>query len=650
MADNQEDGTNMADNQENDVPEAAAAAAAASLPDPSEEEWDSTLLPDPDVDFPDLDHASNTSSHDPTVIVKPGKKEGLEKGGKGSLTEGVPQYILGTLVVRVVAARDLEPVQKGGFGQMVFGGGKRAARKNSGGGGRANSYASVKLGNSTQRSSEVYDSLDPVWPRQEAMFMDVSLPDGKVAHPDTTENHSNKSSSHTRNSFETTTTKSNSSETNTTEQSNHTSMGYQKPPTILTVALFHTPEIGRVNKLPFKGLLSGDSNDVFMGMASIDLQRLFTGRDHTFDGWLRLSGTETSRGSVRIFCEYEPSDPPPRPGDYCRFTRFCHPRDLYPLQCGRQYRIAHVDGDTVLISYTTPEGWVCTFQAHRFMLICEARHQSTVEVAQDEFASVAERFSHSPLMHSITGTVERVAVDGLLSVGEEVVHGGLGLFNRWLSGGMETVIADVTNVTNWDGRHNPNLVEGLDLPNLRSSDLEDDDGEGVNNNYATRMDDYNDDMDSKLPAVSQVALPSLEPEALPNMPACPITGFPMIDPVVAADGHTYERSAIARWLTTSNKSPMTGSVLPHKNLVTNYGLMSSVQEAAARAAKQPARKPDIPSKIEYDDSASAASSRAPSLETMETITVSSPALPHVAAPAAAAAAAAPSSEEASKEA
>jgi hypothetical protein len=54
----------------------------------------------------------------------------------------------------------------------------------------------------------------------------------------------------------------------------------------------------------------------------------------------------------------------------------------------------------------------------------------------------------------------------------------------------------------------------------------------------------------------------------------------MRDPVVAADGHTYERNAIARWLRTSDKSPLTGSELPHKNLVPNYMLLSSLQEAA----------------------------------------------------------------------
>jgi hypothetical protein len=114
-------------------------------------------FPDPDVDFADL--ASN-DDNDPTNFSKPGK------GKKdGSFSKDDPSYILGTLVVRVVAARDLEPIQKG----------KRLSnflRVGHAGGG-TNPYASVKFGNTTQRTSEVFDTLDPIWPRQETMFMYV---------------------------------------------------------------------------------------------------------------------------------------------------------------------------------------------------------------------------------------------------------------------------------------------------------------------------------------------------------------------------------------------------------------------------------------------------------------------------------------------
>ena len=42
---------------------------------------------------------------------------------------------------------------------------------------------------------------------------------------------------------------------------------------------------------------------------------------------------------------------------------------------------------------------------------------------------------------------------------------------------------------------------------------------------------------------------------------CPITYCVMIDPVVCADGHSYERSAIERWLDTKSTSPMTNRFL-----------------------------------------------------------------------------------------
>ena len=114
----------------------------------------------------------------------------------------------------------------------------------------------------------------------------------------------------------------------------------------------------------------------------------------------------------------------------------------------------------------------------------------------------------------------------------------------------------------------------------------------------------------------------------------------MIDPVVAADGHTYERSAIARWLSTSNRSPMTGSILPHKNLVTNYGLLSSIEEAARASTRSSSIANNnkllsdvVPIRvIDVDESASVAMSLTPSMETMETIAVTPTASNYAQAP------------------
>ena len=51
----------------------------------------------------------------------------------------------------------------------------------------------------------------------------------------------------------------------------------------------------------------------------------------------------------------------------------------------------------------------------------------------------------------------------------------------------------------------------------------------------------------------------------------------MIDPVIAADGHTYERAAIQQWLQTRSTSPVTLLPLPHTRLVPNVLAKTAIQ-------------------------------------------------------------------------
>lgn len=43
--------------------------------------------------------------------------------------------------------------------------------------------------------------------------------------------------------------------------------------------------------------------------------------------------------------------------------------------------------------------------------------------------------------------------------------------------------------------------------------------------------------------------------------SCPISRDIFIEPVIAEDGHTYEREYLERWLERNNISPMTGKKL-----------------------------------------------------------------------------------------
>ena len=65
---------------------------------------------------------------------------------------------------------------------------------------------------------------------------------------------------------------------------------------------------------------------------------------------------------------------------------------------------------------------------------------------------------------------------------------------------------------------------------------------------------------------------------IPEKYLCSITGQIMIDPVMAADGYTYEREAIAKWLQAKDISPKTGAKLDDKKLTANFDKRSDILE------------------------------------------------------------------------
>ncbi len=56
----------------------------------------------------------------------------------------------------------------------------------------------------------------------------------------------------------------------------------------------------------------------------------------------------------------------------------------------------------------------------------------------------------------------------------------------------------------------------------------------------------------------------------------------MVEPVIAADGHTYERAALEEWLLQHVTSPVTGDFLPHMRIVPNVLIKSAIQTNRAR--------------------------------------------------------------------
>ena len=58
----------------------------------------------------------------------------------------------------------------------------------------------------------------------------------------------------------------------------------------------------------------------------------------------------------------------------------------------------------------------------------------------------------------------------------------------------------------------------------------------------------------------------------------------MSDPVVATDGHSYERRRLAAWLARRRTSPLTGAPIDY--VVPNHALRAAIEDEklAARAA------------------------------------------------------------------
>ncbi|KAG2488942.1 hypothetical protein HYH03_012561 [Edaphochlamys debaryana] len=68
------------------------------------------------------------------------------------------------------------------------------------------------------------------------------------------------------------------------------------------------------------------------------------------------------------------------------------------------------------------------------------------------------------------------------------------------------------------------------------------------------------------------------PRFVPPAFCCPWTGELMLNPVVTADGYTFERGPIEDWLRESRTNPCTGTPLPSRDVRPNLALRSSLDD------------------------------------------------------------------------
>jgi len=518
------------------------------------------------------------------------------------------EYILGTLMIRVLQARNLRPNpnSQGGIGTLLSNH-RRARHQRStmspASGGNVtplssslHPYAKLNFRGNTQITSTAFEHAhgDYHWSRGDQSYFDVTcssfpLRMGKMHQSKSYQSFKSKSSSRqsSPNKKETAPKKvASCSKMNTQPRQN------RPAPPMLQLSLFSKATSNNKHKKQFGADTNDD--DYLVGKCSINILRILTGKTPYFDEWCTLHNDNNSAGNqnneagrVRIVIEYEPTDPPPKPGDLCVFANV-YPIDeeLYPVPLytvknvtkpmrssastssfttlsssslssdhsrstalgvyPKSFRVDEVVGDYVVLSYKTPEGWNCTFEVHRYLLLCIERYQAVVEKCKDQVLDLCDNLSQSPMIDIIGKKIEALPDEGLVFVGSEAVGSSVSLLGRWLANGVDFAVEDVVDGFNLDGRYShPEEEESL-----------------------TQIGDEYD-----ATALPQQPNSYEEKKALPGMPPCPITGVAMVDPVVAADGHTYDRHAIQRWMQTSNKSPLTGEALSHSQLVSNYMLI-----------------------------------------------------------------------------
>lgn len=67
-------------------------------------------------------------------------------------------------------------------------------------------------------------------------------------------------------------------------------------------------------------------------------------------------------------------------------------------------------------------------------------------------------------------------------------------------------------------------------------------------------------------------------DLIPHSFLCPIRHAVMRDPVIAGDGHSYEREAIERWIQSRGRSPLTTNPLSLDTLIPNLNLKQQIDE------------------------------------------------------------------------
>lgn len=367
----------------------------------------------------------------------------------------------------------------------------------------------------------------------------------------------------------------------------------------LLVQVFHRADA----TLPAVAASSGaqaarGAEDKLIGFVRVPLLPCLLSTSSSHRAWYSLVGEDNqSAGQLQLALHFEAGDIELMKGDIVRLAGFGG-ADYYAklLPMGVRMEVVDTFQDQVLVQYKSVEGWMLSYELHRNILHLVHR-PSIIRDAHTQLTGSLSRMRHAPLVARAEGlwmalperhrlqllstyqfskyTTHAAYAVLAQAVNETLVHG--------VRAGAYSCAAHTADAygkvkmefkqTFWAPNPSSMVVrrvdEDMDLlldcgprkargrivagftPDDRFSDEE-------------IIDDYDEDDEMD--------------DAVPEQLICPITGCPMTDPVVAADGHTYEREAIMHWFSTSDISPLTGMHIPTTQVFPNFTLRKLSEE------------------------------------------------------------------------
>lgn len=391
----------------------------------------------------------------------------------------------------------------------------------------------------------------------------------------------------------------------------------------LYVQVFHSDETKDTAVASSDTSAAGPDNKL-IGAVIVPLLPCLLSSASSFRGWYQLTDEEKhNAGQLQLAFNFDVSAASnglePRKGDIVRLTGFggleYYAKILPP---SARMEVLDVFQDQVVVQTQSQEGWLLRFELHRNLLSVERRpsllhdaseqlHNQVSRVRQLGVVTSAQRvwlalpdtpriqFENSAAFVSFFGaqaylTLRRSVHDfvrvGVSSGVQTLVKSSKDAFGEVKHEFIRVYWSTSRRVTN-DGGYDDDLVDcgprmnrghivrAFSATDCLAASCEDAEEKMMMHWETFEDSDAYDLVDEDVGEV-----------AVPEQLICPITGCPMVDPVVAADGHSYEREAILQWLTTSDISPMTGMHMATTQVFSNFTLRQLSEEVQAAATSR----------------------------------------------------------------